>query len=91
MCRITKKEYPKVVVGQSGGGKTLAQMKEIIRLVEKLDGGDIINKPTAEYYNEQLKKLSDNSIGVRIWNDWNNKLRCVVVYSNSTIKELMEW
>lgn len=88
---MTKKEYPRVVIGQDNDGKTVAQMKEIIRLVKKLDGDDIINKPTAEYYNEQLKKLSNNRIGIRIWNDWDNKLRCVVVYPNSAIKELMEW
>ena len=89
---MTKKEgYPKIVIGQSRDGKTLTQMKEIIRLVKKLDGDDVINKPTAEYYNEQLKKLSNNRIGVRIWNDWDNKLRCVVVYPNSSVKEFMEW
>ena len=89
---MTKKEgYPKIVIGQSRDGKTLTQMKEIIRLVKKLDGDDVINKPTAEYYNEQLKKLSNNRIGVRIWNDWDNKLRSVVVYPNSSVKEFMEW
>lgn len=86
-----KKEYPKIVIGQSDGDKTLTQMKEIIRLVKKLDGDDISNKLIAECYNEQLKKLSNNKIGVRIWKDWDNTLRCVVVYPNSSIKEFMEW
>lgn len=89
-----KKEYPKVVIGQSGQSdhyKTLDQMREMIRLVKRLDGDDISNKSTAEYYNEQLKKLSNNRIGVRIWKDWDNTLRCVVVYLNSSVKEFMEW
>lgn len=85
-------ERPIVIVGNNiSGGKTIAQIQELVRLVKKLDGTDKRNLLIAENYNKELQQLSDGRIGVRIWHDFDNTLRCVVVYPNSAVKERIEW
>ena len=81
----------KVIVGNNiGGGKTIAQIQDLVRIIKKIDGTKT-NKIIAESYNKELQQLSDGRIGVRIWHDFDNTLRCVVVYPNSAVKERIEW
>ena len=87
---MTKKE-PRIAIGNTlGGGKTVAQMQDLIRLAKRLDGMDKKYLLIAESYNKELQKMSGGSIGLRIWVDWDNSLRCIPIYPNSIIKELME-
>ena len=44
----------------------------------------------AKSYDKELQRMSGGSIGLRIWVDWDNSLRCIPIYPNSIIKELME-
>lgn len=63
---MNNKEYPRIVVGDvASGGKTIAQIQELVRLVKKLDGTDKRNLLIAENYNKELQQLSDGSIGLR--------------------------
>lgn len=82
---------PRIIVGSTpGGGKAVAQMQDLIRLAKRLDGMDKEYLLIAENYNKELQKMSGESIGLRIWVDWDDSLRCIPVYPNSIIKELME-
>ena len=84
-------EKPIIIVGNNiGGGKTIAQIQDLVRIIKKIDGTKT-SKIIAETYNKELQQLSDGRIGVRIWHDFDNTLRCVVVYPNSAVKERIEW
>ena len=88
---MKNEEYPRIVVGDvASGGKTIAQIQNLIRIIKKIDGTktSII---IAENYNKKLQKLSDGSIGLRIWTDFDDTLRCTVIYPNSAVKERIEW
>ncbi len=85
---IKKQECPQIEVGTD---KNFLEIKNVIRLAKRLDKGDIRDKLIAENYNKELQELSNGSIGLRIWTDWDNSLRCIVIYPNSAIKEFMEY
>ena len=84
-------KVPRIIVGNyPSGGKTVAQMQDLIRLAKKLDGMDKGYLLIAQNYDKELQKMSGGSIGLRIWVDWDDSLRCIPVYPNSAIRELME-
>ena len=84
-------EKPIIIVGNNiSGGKTIAQIQDLVRIIKKIDGTKT-SKIIAESYNKELQQLSDGRIGLRIWHDFDNTLRCVVVYPNSAVKERIEW
>ena len=82
----------KILVGGSArGGKTLAQIQYLIKLVKRLDCRSKKNIATIKYYDELLQKLSGGSIGVQFWMDWDNTLKCKVIYPNSAVREMLEY
>ena len=88
---MKNEKHPRVVVGDyPRSGKSLGQIQDLIRIIKKLDNTKT-SPIIAESYNQELQKLSHGRIGLRYWTDWNNLLRCVIVYPNSIIKELCEW
>ena len=87
---MTEKRYRVIVGNNIGGGKTISQIQDLVRIIKKIDGTKT-SKIIAESYNKELQQLSDSQIGLRIWNDFDNTLRCVVVYPNSAVKEQIEW
>ena len=68
----------------------LKKIQDLVRIIKKIDGTKT-NRMIAESYNKELQQLSDGRIGLRIWNDFDNTLRCIIVYPNSAIKERIEW
>lgn len=86
-------EIPKIVIGDDFKDDEYIdkeKIKSIIKEVEGYDGKSMDFLPFVANLDDELKELTNNSMGVRIWIDCNGILHCIVIYPNMEFKKLLE-
>lgn len=86
-------EIPQIVIGDDFKDNNYIdkeKIKSIIKEVEDYDGKSIDFLPFVANLDEELKGLTNNSVGVRIWVGFDEVLHCIVVYPNMEFKKLLE-
>lgn len=86
-------EIPQIVIGDDFKDNNYIdkeKIKSIIKEVEDCDGKSIDFLPFVANLDDELKELTNNSVGVRIWVGFDEVLHCIVVYPNMEFKKLLE-
>ena len=86
-------EIPQIVIGDDFKDDNYidkVKIKSIIKEVENYDGKSIDFLPFVANLDDELKELTNNSMGVRIWVGFDEVLHCIVVYPNMEFKKLLE-
>lgn len=84
-------DYPRIVYNEENNKNELFDVYEVVEIIKNIeiyDGKDIAFKIIVESLAEDLLKISNGLLNVRIW-CIKDILHCAVIYSNEYVKGMI--